>query len=1129
MNINAFNTNNLAVLSAAYKHDKTFQINGYQYATDVGISYQFSDIFLNTNDNKVNNYSNLFLSKKQNINDVFSIKQLDQLVDEGFSTYLAGNAIPNVTNFSKFWVIQEKDISATAAAVAVSGSIAELDQRYLFDIIFLDEASCKISHEDKGVARYLTVDVTNNLVFAVDASADALGQYSPQIFNYIYDRDSDAILFLKNLNDIPKFLELNNTTNKLVLSDPLTAGSIPYSSLSLWKCMYRPEISNNTKLYDSWVSYNKNFKTNSQDINYLRSYENIQSNILVHNEFFNVSGTTLDVNCLSLKNTNTPENFQSRNNPFIFETAVEQRDYKKIFSGSNQIFGDDNISFSYEAFTNLIKFDPDKVTYFHIPNNFYPYKILNINDSGLIEAGAIAGDHPLKSDRVFKKKADYKLTSHYGDTIEETDSTFLCSWLSGSINPDVKPIWMDRYYNPKKVSFFDALSGNPFEAIRYVSLFECLFDQARAILNDVDIFDKPSDLVFEPGTYYAYQRIGPEYTNGFINIFKPFLVQKELSNFKYINGSPAYDPSIENQREFNFNGTQYSYTVNLSSIENTNQFTICFFGYSSDWTKPFGYQIIGNYAGDGFGIFNYNVVTPTLLLNNKTNIEIYNTDLKYLQTVEFSSNVLCVLRYDGFTNYYVVTDDSSLVKMSNLHTQTKVVKDTNNEIKYTTYYDYSDEEAFLLCVVPTGPTFTNKFYRADLINMNIEDVTGDPDYIVKRRSPSGEFPSVTTSTVKSFVLYDGYVYMTPGRISKKVGNDIYYLKDNTNTILKWKDFQSNSTPVLTAYKSNYKVDTFNFDFDNNIWVLYNKNNFIKLSEDRTFILSGVFTDTSYQNYDIDFVSEIDNNGISTYPIILQQGPLSGNKIKFITLNNDGSIKNTTYTDKTTAFGSNLTNSAYLRNYIQAKYPDSSLTVKADLVNVFNTTQKENIKITTGLSSLDAGYHHFAVRYDSYKGYMSLFIDSKEVRRSEFSPRKYKFSNLIERPFFIGSSIYTNSLPLFNYLQKPIYLIQDFKIKDFYLYNKPLNNFDIYFHNKEGLNILPVNFDTACGKRNYLEEVERFFKFKKPGSKATNFNIIIKNTGINNKELKAALEARVLAFLKQTAPGYTKINEIRWVQ
>jgi len=162
MNINAFNTNNLAVLSAAYKHDKTFQINGYQYATDVGVSYQFSDIFLNTNDNKVNNYSNLFLSKKQNINDVFSIKQLDQLVDEGFSTYLAGNAIPNVTNFSKFWVIQEKDISATAAAVAVSGSIAELDQRYLFDIIFLDEASCKISHEDKGVARYLTVDVTNN-------------------------------------------------------------------------------------------------------------------------------------------------------------------------------------------------------------------------------------------------------------------------------------------------------------------------------------------------------------------------------------------------------------------------------------------------------------------------------------------------------------------------------------------------------------------------------------------------------------------------------------------------------------------------------------------------------------------------------------------------------------------------------------------------------------------------------------------------------------------------------------------------------------------------------------------------------------------------------------------------------
>lgn len=1128
MNINILKNNNFQTLSATYKEDSTAIFKNINLNLEQNITFCLPEALKEANDNSINNYSNIFLSKKQNITDVLDLKQLSPLDDEGFSTYLAGNAIPDVTTFSKFWVVQQKDIGSNVANVAVSGTVAELDQRYLLDVVFMDENKCKIAHEDKGITRYLTVDVTNNLVFAIDANADSLGQYSPQIFSYIYDQDSDALVLLKNINDVPKFLELNNTTNKLVLSDPLTAGSIPYSSLSLWKCMYRPEISNTTKIYDSWVSYEKNFKTNTQDINPERSFENVRSNILFHNEYYSLTGNSLNVNCISLKNTSTPENFQSRNNPFIFEPSVEHRDYRKLFTGSNQLYGNDNITLSYDAFTNLFQFNPDSVTYFHIPYNFYPYKQLNINDSGLIEAGAIAGDHPLKADKVFKKKADYKDTSHYGETIEETDATFLCSWLSGSINSDIKPIWVDRYYDPKKISFFDALSGSEFQAIRYVSVFECLFDQARAILNDVDVFDKPSDLIFEPGTYYAYQHIGPQYVKGFLSTLKPKIAQENLTNYKFINGSPAYDLSIENQSEFIFDGTRYSYTVNLSSIEDTNQFTMCFFGYSDDWTKPLGYQLIGNFAGDGFGIFNYNTVTPTVMLNNKTNIEIYNTDMKFLQSVEFPANVLSVLRFDGFESYYVVLENNQFIKMSNLNTQEKAIFETNNEIKYVINYDYDYDNAFFLCKVPAGPSFVNKFYRADLINVNLEDVTTDPDYIVKRRSPLGEFPSITVSNVQSFVYYNDYIYMTSGSVCKKVGNDIYYLKSNTNTIIKWKDFEGNSVPVLTAYKVNYNVDTFNFDFDKNIWILYDKNKFIKYTEDRTFVLSG-YLDNSYQNFSIDFVSELTSNGAETYPIIMQRAPLSGNKIRYITLDNQGNVKNTTYSNITSAFGSNFTNSNFIRNYIQSKYSDSNLNVKTELVNVFAPSQKQSLEIITSLSSLDPGYHHFAVRYDSYKGYMSLFIDSYEIQRVEFAPRKYKFSNLIDRPFFIGTSIYTNSLPLFNYLQKPSYLLNNFKINKFYLYNAPLNNFDIYFHNKEELPILSVNFDVACGKRSYMEEIERYFRFTTPGSKSTNFNLIIKSTGITNLDLQKALETRILEYMYKTVPGYSKLNKVRWVE
>ena len=297
-----------------------------------------------SSNNKLNNFSSLYLSKQDYLLSSFKIDPLAKLDDEGFATFFAANAIGSISPSSKFWMVGEPPINVNTAVLKVSGDYSAFNNQYLFDIELLDDKFCKILHENEGIIRYLTVDYTGNLSFCKDIGLDGIGAYSPQIFYYVYDRNHDFIILLKNINDIAKFVFFKASTESLTLVDPITGTTVPYNIQSIFRVRSRNPIPNKTNIFDPWVSYKRDFKTNSQEINHNRSYEQIKSNILFHNEFFNLSSTSIDLNSLSLKNTNTPENFQSRNNPFFNENNVEFRDYQSIFSGSNQKYGNDNIS-----------------------------------------------------------------------------------------------------------------------------------------------------------------------------------------------------------------------------------------------------------------------------------------------------------------------------------------------------------------------------------------------------------------------------------------------------------------------------------------------------------------------------------------------------------------------------------------------------------------------------------------------------------------------------------------------------------------------------------------------------------------------------------------------------------------
>ena len=1214
MEVVTLNSTNYIGLSANYSPDSLLKFNQNVYYTEQGVDLPLPQVFAGANDSTTNNYSNLFLSQAVPLVSAAYIEELNYIPDDGFTTYLAINAVDGITPSSNFLTVQEPPFTVSTAAVSMSGLYENIDNSYLFTVVFHSDDLCKVEHVNEGIVRYLTISSDRSLYMTFDTGTDYLGDQSPQLFNYTYDRDGNYLILAKTLQDLPYYLSYDGVASLTAV--PALTGVPSYPTGAIFSCINRPTDPNNTAFFDPWVSYQTDFKTNTQGINVDKSTQNINSNLLLHSQYTTNSDDTIDLNALSLKNTNTPENYQSRNNPFqasksqfLTEDDVSMRDYKALFTGSNQTLGDDNITVGYESYTTDIVLKGDTVTYFHVPQNLYPFKELNVNDSGLIQAGAIAGDHPVKSDKIFKKLASAKNTSPFGSVTDETDGTFLCSWLSGATDISVQPIWVDRYYNPTKTTFINALTTRSLQAITYSTVFEG-FVSAADINSKTDVvFDVPSDLTFEPGAYYAYHHYGPSDVNKYIQILTPYIVEQGLPNYFNLDGSLVLSTQTPDT-EYSFDGSKYAITESLSGIQDSNQFTVCFDLYSQDWSKPFAHQLIGNLLNDGFGVFNENIITPTLFINSTSGLDVVNTDFVKLNTVSYPTTALAFIRPRFTENYSVIFSDGYLRQYT---CDDRLLRQTFSPyLSNVSSTSYTDTVAYILCPTAT----TNVLLSADLISNTVVPVVSsnitNNCYITTSSGSKIGFPQNPAGTVN---YYNGKFYFTVGTISRRVGNTIYYRRDANASINKWPNIGT-STPHLTAFRINPNTGTyftdFNIDFDGNVWVVNNKNSYYKFTQNNELLLSGTLTSntpittvipiigngttTSYttsattltgasqftvvvknnklrptfdyslsgnrivlvnpplpgytgtityteyldtfNNVGVNFISEFSNNTYFTntvftragYSLISAASGLSAAPIPsyqfhvFDTLGNQ--LSSTVYTAQTSR--PILSNIDYLREYVQGTYPAANLNVKAIVSNVYNSTDIKTNEIIYNLSALDPGYHHFAIRFDSYHGFMSLFIDSQLIQTVQFDPRKYKFSNLIYRPFLIGSSNFNNSLPLFKYLKKSAYLAENVNIKNFYLYDTPLNDYDIIMHARKSGSMHDIHFDVPCGRRNYLEEIERYFKADLPGAKSTQYNVIIRNTGITDPKLQAAIEQRILKTLSNSAPVYSKLNTIKWV-
>ena len=67
-----------------------------------------------------------------------------------------------------------------------------------------------------------------------------------------------------------------------------------------------------------------------------------------------------------------------------------------------------------------------------------------------------------------------------------------------------------------------------------------------------------------------------------------------------------------------------------------------------------------------------------------------------------------------------------------------------------------------------------------------------------------------------------------------------------------------------------------------------------------------------------------------------------------------------------------------------------------------------------------------------------------------------------------------------------------------------------------------------GNRNYIEEIEHWFKFQLPGSKSKYYNINIHNLNIDNMDIRNIIENAIRQNIARISPAEASLYKINWM-
>jgi hypothetical protein len=1116
MEVKVLNSNRLVSLSANYNLDKQINFISNPRASYHGIDFTLDTCLSSANDTSTNKYSNFYLSNSDKYSNFLTLDNLSVNNNYDFLTYV------RVSNDPTTYLAVSGSAANNSADVTFSDTLSN-NSYFLLEFDFVHD-TCYISNS-YNVKRYLGYDYLNSKFVFLSSKDDDIS-----LFSFLYDKSSNEIVFYKKIYDKVNYLNYDHSNDTLTFENALsTISTSPINNTSVFTIRNNYYILKETLSSSNYV-YEQSLDKSKLVVDGNKSTFDYSSNFLFNNEFYSIKPyqkANLDLNLINLKNEKTVNNEQSEGGVFPSQPAFKHRYYESLFTGVNQEKGNYNIGLGYAGYSISKILKKDNLNYFHIPFDIYPYEKLNVNDSSLVVSGAIPSDTPYYSDKIFKKLADYKYSSPFGAVSNTETGAYLCTWLSGGRDINEPGLWVDRYYNPANISYYDALTESS-TALLGTTDFDIISANVNMDYEKYDMYDKKSDLSFEKGALYAYHHVGNENCQTYVNLLSGNLIfnnfQRYFNNF-YIKQNFT--------GEINFDGNYFAKALDksLDEVSTYDNFSVSFDIYNDDWNKPFGSQIVGNYSNKGYGIFNYRRITPYSVSYDENEIYLYNTFGTLLRTIKHDRGIINITKLEPNGDFLVFDNGYNVTKYNYIGTKldTKYLSFIDNNLT-TAFYPF-DKYVFIL----NG----SDWYRLNSTSLK-HNISSELSYTTKKLGDIYSSIAVKGSTV----------CLLSGVNPKFVDNDVYFY---SGVVLQYFNINDNTL------KEKVEVQILNdYTFDNNgvFYVIFDNHNLSVIDQFDTNITSSLFSlsaapESNYVNLsvitgnhvtfgkNIDLINEWYDGKLKTdlltiYSLSSNSLAVSGADVNlpFYTRTNTsftnissvvaGDVKSISTTFDTV---DNINNYDYVLNNYN---PGTSLDVKLRLPNIYDVQTYEEASLSYPLSNISSGYHNITTTLDTTKGLFNLFVDGNNVDTYGFQNTKYSYGTIFDNVFYIGSEAsYGNNKLNENLQDVNYYNYGNFKIKNFYVYNVALYLYDVANIIRARNDIKDLYFELPTGKRNYIENVEKFFKFKLPGRKSNLFNVRILDTGITEESLQKDISNNIIEEIIQVIPANTKLNKVDW--
>lgn len=775
------------------------------------------------------------------------------------------------------------------------------------------------------------------------------------------------------------------------------------------------------------------------------------------------------------------------------------REYKALALNDHQENSPSVMFLDYFCDKMDIVLNPGSQTVFHYPFNG---KSISIHDTSLVDNGASMGLIPAFADKVYKRQEGYQYSSIYGNPTVQ-NGTWLCTWLSGDpTNPENESVWVDRWL----------LSGwTPDGNGDYNTSGE-------------NITDLESSMIFEPGCYYMYDRVGNSTFNTAVSaIGTPDYLKININGTELgdVNGltttiqNPSQTqmrvPSVNiertSEKAISFNGIDQSLELNYNPLCSlSGDSAIGFWSYSSDWHNIKGDSIIDNGFRGGWRFFSDKGINTKMLcfpnninsqdFSNTSSIVWFNTEGKLIQFKNFESTsdfTALALDSDMFT--WVVDNTLDINNHKNLYkidytgnTVFKIPLDDTYDLSAKTYTDLlmGASGAYLFfkenSTSGTGFAVFNPYdgnilqqpvlYPYDLFNSVTMDLNGSPVF-----------------SLSAFIDYDNYgSEVLP--MSSETGQTCVAI-DRENT--RWFGYDDG---YVRRFPSLSSVD--------------NESQLFEVDTGLTSISSIEFC-IEYSKADLVY---------KDYAYVVGNGTTD---VRVVKLDSEGLVVNYLYPIDVFVLPrlKNFTSFNFERKKYYSRLLDDSVTFEFVTKNSSDVLKKYRMsKKASELSDND--WHHYGI--SKYGRLVSFYVDCKledQVLIGSDESIFYMYRN----PIVIGSNVGKYSLLSEEIDVKNV----NFKglIDDFRFYNKSLSASDWFYiyMSKYDKKIMTWVYDTSY--ETYTEAISRWYKFKKPGHKSQYFDITIAGLNITDTDIKTEIESAIEDSVVNIVPAYTELKDINW--